>query len=363
MTLKTVFIQARETSTRTITAVLLSLAFMATVSAQPASLAIGNGAVCSGSSVLVPVTGTNLANVGAITLYIAYDNAALSFVSIENIDPQLSGLMFNELSSPSRISVVWSKTSGASFTNSVLFNLKFTVLQNPSALSFIRDNCEVANIALPPQVLTVTYTDGSVFSSQPEIASGPADATVPSQSNASFSVSSPNATGFAWQETRTGGLLWYDLADNATYSGSSSAALTVRNVPVSFNNFRYRCVLKLNACVATSASALLRVDSVSGTGEGRIMNAMFLKCSPNPFGNFLSIDYFVPEAGSVEIQIISLTGDILATPVRDFRPAGTWRQTYNFVSLPQGPVVCRYSLTSHGTTCSKQIKLIRNQQN
>lgn len=363
MTFKTVVIRIKECSTRKLTAVLLSFAFMATANAQPATLSIGNGAVCSGSSILVPVTGTNLAGVGAITLYIAFDNSALSFVSIENIDPQLSGLMFNELNSPPRISVVWSKTAGASFSNSILFSLKFTVLQNPSSLSFIRENCEVATIALPPQVLNVTYNDGTVFSSQPAITSGPADATVASQTNAIFSVSSPNAAEFNWQETRTGGLLWYDLADNATYSGSSSAALTVRNVPVAFNNFRYRCVLRLNSCAATTGSAVLRVDSISGTGDKNKADALSLRCSPNPLGNNVCIDYVVPEAGSVLIQFISITGEVLATPVRDFRPAGTWRQTYNFVSLPQGPVVCRYSLTSHGTTCSKQIKLIRNQQN
>lgn len=312
------------------------------LTAQPAGLTLANVVGCENNTVLIPLTGNNLTNIGAITLFISYDTLSLKFLSVENVNPQLNGLLANTMSNPPMISIVWSKTAGATFQNTTLFFLKFTVLQKSSSLSFIRKICEIANNAIPPQVLDVNFSDGSVYPADPVILSEPENRTVLSQSNVNFQVSSPNASSYAWQESRTNGTLWLNLPESFPYSGSQTNTLTIQHVSVNFDQFRYRCILNPNNCDLISATAILSVDSTTGFSDNFPGETKYLSNSPNPFSDKTTLDYFVPENGPVTIKIFSMTGQVMGVPVEGKHTAGYYRMQDNFVYLPVGVYFIRY---------------------
>jgi hypothetical protein len=352
-------IQNRITNLRAV-ALVMGFLFCTLLSvAQPPSLTIGNVGVCNTPTVLVPLNGSNLSNIGAITLFISYDSLSLSFDTIENVDPQLNQIMAHAMSNPPRVSLVWSKTSGATFLNNTLLKLKFTVLQKTSALRFVQANCELATNAIPPQIITVNYSDGSVFSSYPAISADPENKTIFSQSNVAFQVSSPNATGFSWQESRSSGAAWTNLSESGTYTGTQTNILTIKKVPANYNQFLYRCILNLNTCPAISSSALLTVDSLTGIQGQPSQEILHLRISPNPVTDNTAIYYYVPEQGSVSLKIYSMTGKLMGNPVENIQASGSFRLHDNFVYLPAGIYFCKYVFKSTAhvyETCQKLIK-------
>ncbi|MBU0764978.1 MAG: hypothetical protein KJ607_09105, partial [Bacteroidetes bacterium] len=55
---------------------------------------------------------------------------------------------------------------------------------------------------------------------------------------------------FKWQESNDGGITWKMLADggaNPQYAGTYSGTLSLTDVPVQYNSYRYRCLV-INAC-------------------------------------------------------------------------------------------------------------------
>ena len=260
------------------------------LNAQSPALSLGNIGFCNNTTVLVPLTGQNLTNIGAITLIINYNDTSLAFNSIENIDPQIEGLSFNVLLNPSRVIIAWSKTSGANFLNSALLNLKFDVLQNVGNLAFDIPNCEIANISLPPQLVDVTYTNGSIFSEKPLVSAEPENKTITALSNVVFQVSSPNTLGFKWQESRNNEAFWSDISETNTYSGTHSSSLTIKQVPLNYSQFRYRCVLESNSCSSVSASAILSVDTIAGIAGQPSHTNFQLSNYPNPFSGKTTIE-------------------------------------------------------------------------
>lgn len=321
---------------------MIFLLFSFLLKAQPAGLTLANIGGCENNTVLIPLTGSNLTNIGAITLFISYDTLSLKFLSVENVNPQLNGLLANTMSNPPMISIVWSRTAGATFQNSTLLFLKFTVLQKSSSLSFIKEICEIANNAIPPQVLTVNFSDGGVYPADPVIISEPENRTVLSQSNVNFQVSSPNASSYAWQESRTNGTLWSNLQESFPYSGSQTNTLTIQHVSVNFDQFRYRCILNPNNCDLISAAAILSVDSTTGFSENLSEETRYLTSSPNPFTDKTTLEYVVPENGWVTIKIFSITGQVMGVPVESKHTAGFYKMQDNFVYLPVGIYCIRY---------------------
>jgi hypothetical protein len=340
--------------------VLLFLLISLFLNAQSPTLSLGHVGVCNNTTVLVPITGNNLSDIGAITLFIHFDSTKLTFISTENIDPQLkSGLISNVLSNPSWIGVVWSSTTGANFSNTTLLNLKFEVLQKTGDLNFVKDHCEIANISLPPQIIALTYSDGSVFEALPTISTEPENKTVLSQSNVVFQVASPNASGFTWQEYRNDGTSWLNLSETSTYTGTQTDMLTIRQVPVNYNKFKYRCILNPNSCLAVSASAVLSVDSLAGI-TGQLSKTMLqLNNNPNPFSGKTTLEYSVPELGFATIKIFSMTGQIMGIPVESPHVAGIYRLEGNFVYLPAGIYFCQYVFKGSASMYETYRKMIK----
>jgi len=88
----------------------------------------------------------------------------------------------------------------------------------------------------------------------------PQDTYVCPGDNANFLVVVSGATTYQWQESNDGGLNWYNLIDNSTYSGTQTDYLQIMNVTFSMNNYLYRCVVTAG-CSGISSVATLSVGS------------------------------------------------------------------------------------------------------
>jgi hypothetical protein len=90
----------------------------------------------------------------------------------------------------------------------------------------------------------------------------PAASTVCEGSNASFSVlaTGSGALSYQWQVSTNGGSTWSSISNGAGYSGATTAALQISNVPAALNANRYRCVVS-DGSSGTSSSALLTVNA------------------------------------------------------------------------------------------------------
>jgi hypothetical protein len=95
------------------------------------------------------------------------------------------------------------------------------------------------------------------------ITSNPTSQTVCEGTNVSFTVA---ATGgglnYQWQVSTDGGVTYNNVPAAAPYSGTTTATLTITNVPPAFNNYRYRAVVTNGACTpGTSTAAILTVNT------------------------------------------------------------------------------------------------------
>lgn len=326
--------------------------------AQSVSLKLDNISTCNQSDLYLPLKGTGLSNIGALTLYLNYSSDQLTFVGLEDIDPQISGLIYHVLTNPSRISIVWSSTNGANFIDDILLIIKFSIIKNSGSISFAVDSCEVADANIPPQILTVNYQNGSYYSGIPVITDNPLSKTVFSQSNVQFSVNSPDATSYKWQGSMDNGHSWVELEDNETYEGTHSSQLKIYNVPVSFNGNIYRTeVFKVN-CSIISDQAFLVVDSVSGVDE-LDKNFNKLDLYPNPFSEIVNIysDYF--KKGLMIIEFFSLDVRKKFTFQQAINLSGAYKFTLNCVSLPVGTYVCKIRFDSNLSIVYNVNKLVK----
>lgn len=93
------------------------------------------------------------------------------------------------------------------------------------------------------------------------ITTQPSPQTITAGSNTSFSVVASNVASFQWQLNI--GFGWNNITNNATYSGATTATLSITNATAGMNGFLYRCVLIGNSPCSpvNSNQALLTVTS------------------------------------------------------------------------------------------------------
>lgn len=131
---------------------------------QNSQVYIQDQMACPNDTLYISVYAENVNDAGALSLFIGFDTLALEFISVENINPQLSGLLYNEITIPEpQVGVSWSGIDGGNFVSGKMFDLKFHYAGGSSNLSF-NQGCEIANVNL--DVLQINYVDGVVL---PEI--------------------------------------------------------------------------------------------------------------------------------------------------------------------------------------------------
>lgn len=138
----------------------LVLSFIFTGKTQTISL--DNIVANPGEDILVPLNFNGMQNVGAISLFILYDDAVLTYNGIENLIPEALGMLSNGIPNPPQVGLSWNATTGGvNFPDGKVLDLKFTFNGSSSDLTFAA-YCDVVDWDLNP--IPVTYIDGSASS-------------------------------------------------------------------------------------------------------------------------------------------------------------------------------------------------------
>lgn len=101
-------------------------------------------------------------------------------------------------------------------------------------------------------------------SNLPSIQNQPSPQTVQENSSFGFSVSASSLLqlSYRWQISTDSGANWTDLADNSTYSNTSTASMSGTAV-ISMSGYRYRCVVSNTAGSTPSNAAALTVNATN----------------------------------------------------------------------------------------------------
>lgn len=302
--------------------------------------------ICAAQEVFLPVNGQDLLGVGAITLYVSFDTVNLVYQSVENIDPQLSGLTVNLMSNPIKLALAWSNPAAINFLNAKLFEIKFFSNGNPGVVAF-SGNCEISDTNGIP--LNVNYLDGGILSGVPVILQNPADTTIVEGNNASFHVNAFNSTEYLWRESEDNGTSWLVLDDGGHYSGTKTDVLTLTNVPVSFNKRFYQCVVKSTSCQINSLPGQLFVDQFvtsESYDKGTLIDDLSL--SPVPCDDFLNLSFFCMRTGMIEFSVYNSPGVLVKSLIIPVVKTGNQYIRLDLHDLPDGLYIMRLQFRDHG---------------
>ena len=341
---------------RKFTLYLMLFFFGAALSAQAQMVTIGNTSACAGQEVLIPVTAANLGNIGAITLFIEFDTAQVQYISLENIDPQLSSLTYNYIPNPPQVAIAWSNLVSANFPQTKLFDIRFHLINESSSIVF-NSGCEITNGSL--QIIPVTYNPGVISSTTPSIQSQPENLTIHKGMNASFSVVTTNTTDYHWKESHDNGVNWSFLEDGSNNTGTHANHLMILNVPITFNGFLYQCILSNGTCSLTSADAALTVDSILFINNAQTETDSFFKNFPNPFSDLTRIEYFLPEEGNVHLGIFNIFGEKIFDIPDSPQKEGLHFINYINPELQNGLYLCKLEFNNDSKRYSTFLKMVK----
>ncbi|MBE9601402.1 MBG domain-containing protein, partial [Pedobacter sp. MC2016-24] len=115
-----------------------------------------------------------------------------------------------------------------------------------------------------PTTSTTTLPTGfTYYGAAPTITGNPANRTVCANGATTFTVTAQQATSYQWQVNTGAG--FNDIQAGAPYSGITGTTLTVSPVVASMSGYTYRCVVTGATGNATSNSATLTTNVVTGT--------------------------------------------------------------------------------------------------
>ncbi|MCD4735944.1 MAG: hypothetical protein K8R53_07870 [Bacteroidales bacterium] len=210
---------------------------------QPISTTVATDQFCPGD-IVVPVSVTNCNGIGAISLVLQFNTTTLTYLSYENVHPQLTGgnLIVNQVSD--KIYIGWASSTAANVGNGMLIALRFSGATGTSSLTWdtqTQGNCEYSDVN--GNVLPSTFTNGTVtVYGFPTVNQQPVDHTVLAGQNTNFSISaSGSGLSYRWQISPDNGNNWVDLNNGGYYSGVTNPTLNVNNVQFEMNGFWYRC--------------------------------------------------------------------------------------------------------------------------
>jgi hypothetical protein len=124
---------------------------------QGITMTIGSHTASVGETVTIPISVTNLNNIGAVSLKIQYNPASLSYVGVIN---QPSSGNFTANASGGVLSVGWFGTSPLNIASGNFLEMQFVFNGGSSNIEFITSQCEIANNNGIP--LVIDYVNGSV---------------------------------------------------------------------------------------------------------------------------------------------------------------------------------------------------------
>jgi len=114
----------------------------------------------------------------------------------------------------------------------------------PLAYNNYKFRCLVSSICGPNEASSAATLN---LNTSPLIETQPANKLVYAGYNISFNITT-SGSGFTyqWQESTNGGSTWVNVSNGGTnpgYGGANTSSLTLSNVPLAYNNYKYRCLL------------------------------------------------------------------------------------------------------------------------
>jgi hypothetical protein len=154
----------------------------------------------------------------------------------------------------------------------------------------------------PSNIIAIVIKLDSV----PEIITQPTNTSVVSSNNASFSVAAQGTNlSYQWQESMNAGVNWTDLTDGGTYSGVTTANLSLSAVPLSMDDYYYRCIVSGNCSPSdTSDEAILSVTA-TGIEEVGLNTAQIY---PNPVSNTLTLELNNADSKQLNVRVYDVLG-------------------------------------------------------
>ena len=211
----------------------------------------GSAQACSGDTLVIPINVENFIDVASASLVLEFDPAVLTFLNAQNLNASMA-LMNPFLVNASANSVLlsWFSVSPANIGTALLAEYVFVYHGGSSNLSWdlsTSGNCEYTDLL--SNVLPATFINGSVSaaSAAPVIAAQPVDANILDGGNASFMVTATGADTYQWQ-VRIGSGSWNNLSDNALYSGTNTATLSLTGATLMENFYEFRCIVGESTC-------------------------------------------------------------------------------------------------------------------
>ena len=216
---------------------------------------------CSQTEFGIPISVTNCNNVGAISLALSYNTNVLIYAGYEGLNPALSGGQLQVNAANGTVFIAWASIAGANIGNGNLITINFTALSGTSSLSWNTAYCEYAN----PQgvALSASYNNGNVSVGDLSftITQQPASQTVTMGESTTFSVATNGPTsGYQWQVSQNGGASWSNISAGGHYANPTTTTLSVNNVTLEMNGYRYRCVISGSCGVQYTSNAILTVQ-------------------------------------------------------------------------------------------------------
>ncbi|MBM3410299.1 MAG: hypothetical protein FJY18_01530, partial [Bacteroidetes bacterium] len=228
------------------------------------NVGITSASACSGDTVQVSVSITDGLNLGAISMALNYDAAAVQFVGFNNVNSAIaSNVIINAPTPGGTVIVSWYNLIPANI-NGQLMNLRFRML-NSTGSSLVWDQSVVELADIEGNVVgALTYTNGAVNSLPVPSFVGNGvygNTSVGVGGSVQLFALANGSPALQWQ-VNTGNGQWTNLVNDATYAGVNSTQLNIASISNGLNGYSYRVVASLSGgCSSTSGIATLSVLS------------------------------------------------------------------------------------------------------
>jgi len=224
---------------------------------QNTTMTIADITTCSNTEVLIPLEVQELLNVGAMTLFISFDSTAMTFMSLQNIHPAFSGMLYNVIYSPppTRIGISYTNMNGTNLPSGKLFDIKFMFKDGQTNLHFMT-SCDLTTPNF--ENIQVTYNDGSA-QHHIQITQQPINQTVHQPGPAFFNVTAQGDHTYQWQQSHNNGASWSNVSNSASFQGVTTAQLEVVSTNTLFSGRLFRCMMNFEGCIKYSDHAKLTV--------------------------------------------------------------------------------------------------------
>lgn len=183
-----------------------------------------------------------------------------------------------------------------------------------------------------------TY-DRAILNKLPNITSHPANQTVTAGDKVTMEV------------VATGEDLHYQWRRNDTDIVNTDASVyTINSVTLEHGGV-YRCIVNNIYSSDTSNAGILVVNPSTGIMERKLCNS--INIYPNPFTNYINLDYSLLKNSKVTLRIYDITGQLISTLVDEFQGTGDYKITFEGSDLAEG--VYYYELKSNNLTSYGQL--------